>query len=304
MADFTLDGRTKVKTLKANFKAAFGSTLRVYKSASCKGGFADDEATLASIRAEGYKGGDICVSGDMLVGDFERGVAELYGIGVQVANAGDTELADNNITLLEAGSEPVSSKPEETCETVSTSETEGTSVFEKIVELFETEEGETEEENVDYYANAPWPKFSFPSSWDEFEDLVEAFAVASVKRYGIFFSRNYVLGFLGLYVIGYVFGGLLTGPVMLYYLAKFLIRLIRISKGTYVPTPESKKGTLIPVLNNQWSEYAEWVKEFPIWGILGYIYVWLVVAVLLLPLTIVYIPYNIIRKNWDNKLAK
>ena len=30
MADFTLDGRTKVKT------------LRVYKSASCKGGFADD----------------------------------------------------------------------------------------------------------------------------------------------------------------------------------------------------------------------------------------------------------------------
>ena len=219
MADFTLDGRTKVKT------------LRVYKSASCKGGFADD-----------------------------------------------TELADNNMTLLEAGSEPVSSKPEETCE--------------------------TEEENVDYYANAPWPKFSFPSSWDEFEDLVEAFAVAAVKRYGIFFSRNYVLGFLGLYVIGYVFGGLLTGPVMLYYLAKFLIRLIRISKGTYVPTPESKKGTLIPVLNNQWSEYAEWVKEFPIWGILGYIYVWLVVAVLLLPLTIVYIPYNIIRKNWDNKLAK
>ena len=37
MADFSLDGRTKVKTLKANFKKAFGASLRVYKSESCKG---------------------------------------------------------------------------------------------------------------------------------------------------------------------------------------------------------------------------------------------------------------------------
>lgn len=57
MAEFTLNGRTKVKTLKANFKENFGATLRVYKSATCKGAFADDDATLASIRAEGAKGG-------------------------------------------------------------------------------------------------------------------------------------------------------------------------------------------------------------------------------------------------------
>ena len=103
MAEFTLNGRTKVKTLKANFKANFGSTLRVYKSTSCKGGFADDEATLASIRAEGCKGGDLVVKGNMQVGNFEKKVAELYGIGVQVANKADTELADNNITLAAAG---------------------------------------------------------------------------------------------------------------------------------------------------------------------------------------------------------
>ena len=52
MADFSIDGRMKVKTLKKQFKEAFGSTLRVYKGV----GFADDEATLASIRAEGAKG--------------------------------------------------------------------------------------------------------------------------------------------------------------------------------------------------------------------------------------------------------
>lgn len=103
MADFTLNGRTKVKTLKANFKTNFGATLRVYKSASCKGGFADEEATLASIRAEGYKGGDLVVKGNMQVANFEKKVAELYGIGVQVANADDSALADNSATLCQAG---------------------------------------------------------------------------------------------------------------------------------------------------------------------------------------------------------
>ena len=103
MADFTLNGRTKVKTLKANFKTNFGSTLRVYKSASCKGGFADEEATLASIRAEGHKGGDLVVKGNMQVVNFEKKLAELYGRGVQVANADDSALADNSATLCQAG---------------------------------------------------------------------------------------------------------------------------------------------------------------------------------------------------------
>ncbi len=102
MAEFTLNGRTKVKTLKANFKKNFGSTLRVYKSASCKGGFADDDATLASIRAEGCKGGDIVVLRNMQVCNFEEKVAELYGICVQVANA-DGKRVPDNISLCMAG---------------------------------------------------------------------------------------------------------------------------------------------------------------------------------------------------------
>lgn len=105
MADFTLNGRTKVKTLKANFKANFGSTLRVYKSVTCKGAMADDDATLASLRAEGKKGGELTVGGNLRVGNFEKKIAELYGIGVQVANADDTKLADNEATLVGAGKE-------------------------------------------------------------------------------------------------------------------------------------------------------------------------------------------------------
>ena len=103
MADFKLDGRMKVKSLKAEFKKCFGASLRVYKSATCKGAFADDNATLASIRAEGKAGGELVVGGNLRVGNFEKKIAELYGIGVQVANADDSKLADNDATLVAAG---------------------------------------------------------------------------------------------------------------------------------------------------------------------------------------------------------
>ena len=93
----------KVKSLKDNFKKCFGASLRVYKSESCKGAFADDDATLASNRAEGKKGGELVVGGTLRVGNFEKKIAELYGIGVQVANADDSKLADNDITLVAAG---------------------------------------------------------------------------------------------------------------------------------------------------------------------------------------------------------
>lgn len=103
MADIALKGNMKVKTLKADFKKAFGSTLRVYMSESCKGRYADEEATLASIRAEGKKGGELAIKGNMQVGNFEKKIAEMYGIGVQVANADDSKLADNSVTLVAAG---------------------------------------------------------------------------------------------------------------------------------------------------------------------------------------------------------
>ena len=37
MAELKINGRTTVRKLKADFKAAFGSSLRVYMAPSCKG---------------------------------------------------------------------------------------------------------------------------------------------------------------------------------------------------------------------------------------------------------------------------
>lgn len=103
MADLKINGRTTVRKLKADFKKAFGSSLRVYMSPTCKGRMADDTATLASIRAEGAKGGELTVGGNKKVGKFEEEFAAVWGIGVQVANADDTALADNSKTLVGAG---------------------------------------------------------------------------------------------------------------------------------------------------------------------------------------------------------
>lgn len=103
MAELKVNGRTTVRKLKEDFKKAFGSSLRVYMSPTCKGRMADDAATLASIRAEGAKGGELTVGGNKTVGKFETEFAEAWGIGVQVANADDSALADNSVTLVAAG---------------------------------------------------------------------------------------------------------------------------------------------------------------------------------------------------------
>lgn len=99
MADFSISGKMKVKTLKANFKEEYGSTLRVYNGKK----FADDDATLASIRKEDAKGGEVKINGKMLVGNFEKKILEEFGIRIQVALPDDSKLVDDSVTLTASG---------------------------------------------------------------------------------------------------------------------------------------------------------------------------------------------------------
>ncbi len=100
MADFSIDGRMKVETFKKQFKEAFGGTLRVYKGKN----FADDDATLASIRAEDApKSADFSCQGNMKVNTFEQKIKDEFGITVQVATPDNSKLADNDITLAATG---------------------------------------------------------------------------------------------------------------------------------------------------------------------------------------------------------
>ena len=102
-AEFAISPSKKIKTICADFKRAFGCSLRIYMNVSCRGRHADDTATLASIRAEGAKGGELRVHSNKTVGAFEKEFAAQWGIGVQVANADDTVLVSDNLTLAAAG---------------------------------------------------------------------------------------------------------------------------------------------------------------------------------------------------------
>jgi hypothetical protein len=93
-----ISGNMKVKTLKADFKKEFGLTLRVYNGVA----FADDAATLASIRKGDAKGGEFAPRTNTKVGNLEDKIKELFGIKTQVAGSDDSYLCDNALTLSEA----------------------------------------------------------------------------------------------------------------------------------------------------------------------------------------------------------
>ena len=95
MAEFKIDGRMTVRTLKENFKNTFEGTLRVYDGREK----ADDSATLASIRKNDVKTGEYVCRGSRTVGKFIKEMEEVFGISVKVASPDDWVLALDGITL-------------------------------------------------------------------------------------------------------------------------------------------------------------------------------------------------------------
>ncbi len=95
MAEFKIDGRMTVRTLKEKFKKEFEGTLRVYNGREK----ADDSATLAAIRTGDAKGGELVCRASRTVGGFEKEMMEVFGIKVQVASPDDWVLALDGITL-------------------------------------------------------------------------------------------------------------------------------------------------------------------------------------------------------------
>ena len=93
-----INGRMKVKTLKAQFLEEFGLTIRVYDGRS----FADEDATLASIRKGDSKGGEFSPKRNSKVGLLENKIEELFGLKTQIAGSDDSYLCDNDLTLAGA----------------------------------------------------------------------------------------------------------------------------------------------------------------------------------------------------------
>jgi hypothetical protein len=98
-SEFDVKGQTKVKTLRKHFAEEFGCTLRVYYGKR----FADGDYTLAKIRSDANPGSgeEFKVRASWTVSEVEQKFMDSFGVTVQVANAEDTELADNSSTLGE-----------------------------------------------------------------------------------------------------------------------------------------------------------------------------------------------------------
>ena len=93
--EVSVSGRMKVGTLKKDFKEAFGVNIRVYNGKK----FADDDATLASIRAEGApKSGEVKIVGQSKVKTVEDAFKKELGITIQIEDK-KGGLADNAVTL-------------------------------------------------------------------------------------------------------------------------------------------------------------------------------------------------------------
>jgi hypothetical protein len=92
--ELKVSGRMKVSTLKKDFLDTFGIGIRIYNGKK----FADDDATLASIREEGIKSGEFSLAAQTKVGNAEKYFKEQMGITIQIEDQ-KGELADNTLTL-------------------------------------------------------------------------------------------------------------------------------------------------------------------------------------------------------------
>lgn len=93
-----INGRMKVKTLKSDFKKEFGLNIRIYDGKK----FADDDATLASIRKKDIKGGEFSPKKNTKVGNLEDKFMDLFGLKIQVTGSDDSYLCNNDLTLAGA----------------------------------------------------------------------------------------------------------------------------------------------------------------------------------------------------------
>ncbi len=107
MAEFKVDGRMTVHSIKTKFYDTFGVSLRVYQGSNAGRGarFADEKKRLSEIAKERESLADLGefhIDGNMTVEEFEVAFQKKFDIAIQIADAKNEKLLDNSLKLLEA----------------------------------------------------------------------------------------------------------------------------------------------------------------------------------------------------------
>jgi hypothetical protein len=99
MATIKVTKASTVKSIKAQFKKDFDCTIRIYSGNK----FADETAKISELSKIDSPGGELELGARSRVENVEKYFMETFGIKVQIANADNSKLADNELTLTQAG---------------------------------------------------------------------------------------------------------------------------------------------------------------------------------------------------------
>ena len=99
MATIRVTKASSVQSIKKQFSEEFNCNLRIYHGAK----FADDKMKISDLSKTDNPGGELELGARSRVENVEKYFMETFGIKVQVSNADDTKLADNDMTLTQAG---------------------------------------------------------------------------------------------------------------------------------------------------------------------------------------------------------
>jgi hypothetical protein len=100
MSTIRVTKATTVKSLKRQFTEEFNCSLVVYRGNNT---IADDEIKILEIAKADYAGGELELGARSRVGNVEGYFNEAFGIKVQIKNSDASKLADNEMTLTQAG---------------------------------------------------------------------------------------------------------------------------------------------------------------------------------------------------------
>jgi len=99
MATIRVTKASSVKSIKRQFSDEFNCNIRIYKGNK----FADEKTKISELSKTDSAGGELDLGARSRVANVERYFMEEFGIKVQISNADDTKLADNSMTLTQAG---------------------------------------------------------------------------------------------------------------------------------------------------------------------------------------------------------
>ncbi len=99
MATINVTKASSVQSIKRQFSEEFNCNIRIYKGNK----FADDKTKISELSKTDNPGGKLELGARSRVNNVERYFMEEFGIKVQISNADDTKLADNSMTLTQAG---------------------------------------------------------------------------------------------------------------------------------------------------------------------------------------------------------